>query len=67
MVCELMSGVGQEDRANISRELRRCVFHELYVSLSEVRFVESGWIVKTYNGRMVRSANRTKYLKGTKS
>ncbi len=67
MVCELMSGVGQEDRANISRELRRCVFHELYVSLSEVRFVESGWIVKTYNGRMVRSANRTKYLKRTKS
>jgi len=63
MVCELMSGVGQEDRANISRELRRCVFHELYVSLSEVRFVERGWVVKTYNGRMVRSANRKKYLK----
>jgi len=62
MVCELATGVGQEDRANISRELRRRVFHELYVSLSEVRFVERGWVVKTYNGRMVRSANRTKYL-----
>ena len=63
MVCELMSGVGQEDRANISRELRRCVFHELYVSLSEVCFVERGWVVKTYNGRMVRSANRMKFIK----
>ncbi|MCP4629434.1 MAG: fatty acyl-AMP ligase [bacterium] len=63
MVCELVSGVGQENQANINRELRRRVFHELYVSLSEVRFVESGWIVKTYNGRMVRSANRMKYLK----
>ena len=62
MVCELATGVGQEDRANMSRELRRRVFHELYVSLSEVRFVERGWVVKTYNGRMVRSANRTKYL-----
>ena len=63
MVCELVTGVGQEDRANISRELRRRVFHELYVSLSEICFVESGWIVKTYNGRMIRSANRMKYLK----
>ena len=62
MVCELVSGVTQEDRVNISRELRRRVFHELYVSLSEVRFVEPGWVVKTYNGRMIRSANRTKYL-----
>jgi len=62
MVCELVSGVGKEDRANISRELRRRVFHELYVSLSEVRFVERGWVVKTYNGRMVRSANKTKYM-----
>jgi acyl-CoA synthetase (AMP-forming)/AMP-acid ligase II len=63
MVCELVSGAGKEDRANIRRELRRRVFHELYVSLSEVRFVERGWVVKTYNGRMVRSANRMKYLK----
>jgi acyl-CoA synthetase (AMP-forming)/AMP-acid ligase II len=62
MVCELVSGVGKEDRANISRELRRRVFHELYVSISEVRFVERGWVVKTYNSRMVRSANRTKYM-----
>jgi hypothetical protein len=62
MVCELVTGVGQEDRANISRELRRRVFHELYVSISEVRFVERGWVVKTYNSRMVRSANRTKYM-----
>jgi acyl-CoA synthetase (AMP-forming)/AMP-acid ligase II len=62
MICELVSGLGKEDRANISRELRRRVFHELYVSLSEVRFVERGWVVKTYNGRMVRSANKTKYM-----
>jgi len=62
MACELVSGVDKNDRANMSRELRRRVFHELYVSLSEVRFVERGWVVKTYNGRMVRSANRTKYL-----
>jgi len=63
MVCELMTGIDKEERGNIGRELRRRVFHELYVSLSEVHFVESGWIVKTYNGRMVRSANRLKYLR----
>ena len=63
MVCELTAGTPKEERGNIGRELRRSVFHELYVSVSEVRFVESGWIVKTYNGRMVRSANRIKYLK----
>jgi fatty-acyl-CoA synthase len=63
MVCELTAGICKEKRGNIGRELRRRVFHELYVSLSEIRFVESGWIVKTYNGRMVRSANRMKYLK----
>jgi acyl-CoA synthetase (AMP-forming)/AMP-acid ligase II len=62
MVCEQVSGAGKAGRANISRELRRRVFHELYVSLSEVRFVERGWIVKTYNGRMIRSANRRKHL-----
>jgi len=63
MVCELKAGIRKEERGNIGRELRRSVFHELYVSVSEVRFVESGWIIKTYNGRMVRSANRIKYLK----
>jgi acyl-CoA synthetase (AMP-forming)/AMP-acid ligase II len=63
MVCELTAGIRKEERGNLGREIRRRVFHELYVSLSEIRFVESGWIVKTYNGRMVRSANRMKYLK----
>jgi fatty-acyl-CoA synthase len=63
MVCELVPGIDIEKRGDIGRELRRRVFHELYVSLSEVRFVASGWIVKTYNGRMIRSANRMKYLK----
>ena len=61
MVCELAAGIGKEERGNVGRELRRRVFNELYVSFSEVHFVESGWIVKTYNGRMIRSANRTKY------
>jgi fatty-acyl-CoA synthase len=63
MVCELVPGIDKEERGNIGRELRRRVFHELYVSLSETRFVAPGWIVKTYNGRMIRSANRMKYLK----
>jgi acyl-CoA synthetase (AMP-forming)/AMP-acid ligase II len=62
MVCELVTGIGKEERGNIGRELRRRVFHELYVSLSEVRFVASGCIVKTYNGRMIRSVNKMKYL-----
>jgi fatty-acyl-CoA synthase len=63
MVCELVPGIDIEKRGDIGRELRRRVFHELYVSISEARFVEPGWIVKTYNGRMIRSANRMKYLK----
>lgn len=63
MVCELATGIDIEKKGDIGRELRRRVFHELYVSLSEVCFVQPGWIIKTYNGRMIRSANRTKYLK----
>jgi len=63
MLCELKPGVPEEKKGEMARELRRRVFHELYVSLSEVRFVEPGWIIKTYNGRMIRSANRKKYLK----
>ena len=63
MVCELAPGIDIEKRGDIGRELRRRVFHELYVSISEVCFVQPGWIIKTYNGRMIRSANRMKYLK----
>lgn len=63
ILCEPKPGIPERKTGEIARDLRRRVFQELYVSLSEVRFVPPGWIIKTYNGRMIRSANRKKYLK----
>jgi len=63
VVAELRQEVDQEERWRIERELRRLVVQDLGVTLAEIRLVvEKGWVVKTTNGKIARSANREKYF-----
>ncbi len=63
MVCELREEGKAEAQIAVERELRRRVTRHLDVALSEVRFVERGWVVKTPSGKVARAANREKYLR----
>jgi len=60
LVCEFESAI-ETDRREVELELRRRVKRELDVTLSEVRFVPSGWIAKTSSGKLARSENRSKW------
>lgn len=62
MVCELSRADSDPDAHQVAQELRRQVTHRLDVTLSDVRFVERGWVLKTAAGKMARSANREKYV-----
>ena len=62
MACETAAALDSAGRLGIERELRRRVAQELDVVLSDVRFVEPGWVIKTSSGKVARSANREKYL-----
>jgi len=63
MVCELREAGDQTLELAVERELRRRVTQQLDLALSEVRFVEKGWVVKTPSGKVARSANREKLLR----
>ena len=63
MVCELENGVNEEEYRFIERDLRRRVAQECGVTLADVRFVESKWLVKTSSGKIARNENRTRYLR----
>jgi fatty-acyl-CoA synthase len=51
------------DLAAAERELRAHIVQETEVTLGDLRFVPSGWIVKTSSGKHARTDNREKYLK----
>ena len=60
-VCEVVGALDEGQRTAIVRELRRRAAQELDVVLSEVRLVDPGWVIKTSNGKLARSANRDRY------
>ncbi|MGH7898759.1 MAG: AMP-binding protein, partial [Candidatus Binatia bacterium] len=63
MVCELREPLDEERRFEVERELRRRVVGAMGITLGKVSLVEdSGWVVKTSNGKIARAANRQKYL-----
>jgi fatty-acyl-CoA synthase len=62
LVYEMRGEPQEEQRLEVERALRRRVLEELDVTLSEVRLVERGWIVKSPSGKIARSDNREKYL-----
>jgi len=63
MVCELREAGDPTLGLAVERELRRRVTQQLDLALSEVRFVDKGWVVKTPSGKVARSANREKFLR----
>jgi len=67
MVCELAQPGAEAEELRVAQELRRLITRSLEVTLSDIRFVERGWVLKTAAGKMARAANREKYrrLPGT--
>ncbi|MGE0684153.1 MAG: AMP-binding protein, partial [Candidatus Binatia bacterium] len=60
LVVEVRDEVNALNRDQLTRAIRRQLFHGHGVALADVRFVECGWIVKT--PKMSRRASRQKYL-----
>lgn len=63
MVCELSMKEQTPGVQEIERELRRRVAQELDVTLADLRFVPTRWLLKTSSGKIARGANREKYLR----
>jgi acyl-CoA synthetase (AMP-forming)/AMP-acid ligase II len=64
MVCELRQDSTEEQKIEIERELRGRVVGELDLPIADLHLLDQrGWVVKTTNGKIARSANRAKYLK----
>jgi len=64
MVCELEDGqLSGSERKKSEVELRRRVVQQSEVALSDIQFVERGWLIKTSSGKISRAANREKYLR----
>ena len=62
VACELREPADELRRREIEREIRERVVRTLDVALSELRFVDRGWIVKTSSGKLARTANRDRHL-----
>lgn len=62
MVCELLEIAAPHHISDIEQALRRQIVAQTEVTLADVRFVETRWIIKTSSGKLARSANRDKYL-----
>lgn len=61
LVCDLEKAGMNGGDAEIEREIRRTIFRELDVAVSEVYLAKRGWVVKTPNGKISRFATRRKY------
>jgi fatty-acyl-CoA synthase len=62
LICELNGEVSATERKRIESELRQRVLQALGVTLSDLRLVETRWLLKTSSGKIARSLNREKYL-----
>jgi hypothetical protein len=52
----------ESNKTQIERDLRSRVVQQADVTLSDVRFVDEHWIIKTSSGKIACSDNRAKYL-----
>src|SRR5262249_31964697 len=62
IVCEPVGAPDSDARRRAEAEIRNRVGRMLDVAVSEIRFVERGWVIKTSSGKLARSANREKHL-----
>jgi fatty-acyl-CoA synthase len=63
LLCELRNDSEGVD-FQLVNSIRKRVWQSLDVYISQVGFVERGWVVKTSSGKIARSANKEKYLAG---
>jgi len=63
LICDLLRSTPEAEHARIERELRRRVYNDLGIALTEVHLMKKGWVVLTPNGKIPRPANREKYLR----
>jgi fatty-acyl-CoA synthase len=61
LVCEA-GEIGFADALRLKREIREVVSSAAGLALHDVRFVPTGWLVKTTSGKISRYDNRAKYL-----
>ncbi len=61
LACDLNRPVDAAERLGLERDIRRRVFDELGITLSEVLISGTRWIVRTHNGKVSRHACRDKY------
>jgi fatty-acyl-CoA synthase len=64
MVCELENpGATEQEISALEKELRLRVAQQSEVAVSDVRFAQKRWLIKTSSGKLSRSANREKYTR----
>jgi acyl-CoA synthetase (AMP-forming)/AMP-acid ligase II len=62
MVCELTAAADPHHTHDIEQALRRQIVAQTEITLADVRFVASRWVIKTSSGKLARGANRDKYI-----
>jgi len=61
VVAEVTTDIGQEKQA-ISKKIRQDVSQKSMVTVTYVKLVGQGWLIKTSSGKIARGANRDKWL-----
>lgn len=62
VIAGIQTGMAEDHSKEIKQSIRRKLFHNFGVTAEEVYLVKPGWIIKTHNGKISRTAARTKYL-----
>lgn len=62
IIASIQPGMAEDNRKEIKQSIRRILFQNFGVTAEEVLLVKSGWITKTHNGKISRTAARTKYV-----
>ena len=64
MVCELENSEATDDqKKDLELLLRKSIVQQSEIALSDVRFVQKRWLIKTSSGKISRASNREKYLR----
>lgn len=62
LVVEQRQPLEDAEKQNLIHQVRKRVSDEVEVSISDVRLVPKGWVMKTTSGKIARAANKKKYL-----
>ncbi len=62
VIAGIQTGMAEDHDKEIKQSIRRKLFHNFGVTAEEVHLVKAGWITKTRNGKVSRTAARKKYI-----